>query len=136
VNKRKVKATILVALSALLVAGCSSGVVPMGRDTYLISGTQPGLIGAGTVRANLLKKAEKWCKERNLVMVPLSSSGADAVFGGQWANAEVVFRAVPHGDRENIRPSAEDSAVTQSTYSRQPQPNVMQNLAAGVVQFG
>ena len=124
------------AMCAFAISGCSSGVVPMGRDTFMISGTQPGLIGAGTVRASLLKKADKWCRERNLVMVPLSSSGTDAVFGGQWANAELVFRAVPHGDRENIRPGVQGSTGIHTTYTRQPQPNALQGLAAGAAQFG
>jgi hypothetical protein len=79
----------------------------MGQDTYMISGSQPGLIGSGVVRASLLKKADAWCRERGLVMVPVNYTGSDAVFGGQWANAEVVFRAVPRSDRENVRPNFE-----------------------------
>jgi hypothetical protein len=104
----QMKQLILFLLSAtMLLSGCASGVVPMGRDTYMISGSSPGLIGTGSVRAKLLKQADKWCKERGLVMVPISYSGTDAVYGGQWASAEVIFRAVPPSDAENVRPTYE-----------------------------
>lgn len=86
--------TFLPLLCALLAA-CSSGVVQTGPNTYMVSGSKPGLIGAGAVKADLYKKAGKWCAERGLVMVPTQSSGSDAEFGGNWANAEIHFRAVP-----------------------------------------
>ncbi len=73
----------------------------------MISGSSPGLIGTGTVRAKLLKQADEWCRQRGLVMVPVNFSGSDAVYGGQWANAEVIFRAVPASDYENKRPTYE-----------------------------
>jgi len=79
----------------------------MGRDTYMISGSSPGLIGSGSVRAKLLRQADEWCRKRGLVMVPVNFSGHDAVVGGQWANAEVTFRAVPPSDAENKRPTYE-----------------------------
>ena len=41
--------------------------------------------------------------QQGLVMVPLGYSGSDAVVGGQWANSEVIFRAVSPSDAENIR---------------------------------
>lgn len=95
--------SLLSLLPLFIFVSCSSGVVPMGRDTYMISGSSPGLIGTGTVRAKLLKQADAWCRSQGLVMVPLNYSGSDAVVGGQWANSEVIFRAVPPSDAENIR---------------------------------
>lgn len=79
----------------------------MGRDTYMISGSSPGLIGSGNVRAKLLREADEWCRKRGLVMVPVNYSGSDAVVMGKWANAEVMFRAVPASDFENKRPTFE-----------------------------
>jgi hypothetical protein len=73
----------------------------------MISGSSPGLIGSASVRAKLLKQADKWCRDRGLVMVPISYGGSDAVVGGQWASAEVIFRAVRPEDAENIRPNWE-----------------------------
>ena len=99
----KILARLLAAFTFLPLAACSSGVVPMGRDTYMISGSSPGLIGAGSVKAKLLRQADSWCRQRGLVMVPLNNSGSDAVVGGQWANAELSFRAVRPGDVEDKR---------------------------------
>jgi hypothetical protein len=99
--------TLLCVMIAFLFVGCSSGVVPMGRDTYMISGSQPGLIGTGTVRARLLREADQWCRTRGLVMVPVSYTGSDAIAGQKMANAEVIFRAVSNSDYENKRPTFE-----------------------------
>lgn len=101
--------SVLFLLSGLLL-GCSTGVVPMGRDTYMIAGSSPGLIGTATVRARLLREADSWCRKRGLVMVPLNYSGRDAVLGGDWANSEVIFRAVPPSDPENHRVRYERAA--------------------------
>jgi len=98
---------LLIISTAFALASCSTGVVPMGRDTYMISGMSPGLVNSGAVRAKLLRQADKWCKEKGLVMIPVSYSGQDAVYGQQAANAEVVFRAVPPSDPENMRPKYE-----------------------------
>jgi len=96
---------VLLASGILLLASCSTGVVPMGRDTYMISGMSPGLVNSGAVRAKLLRQADAWCRKQGLVMVPVSYSGQDAIYGQQAANAEVIFRAVPPSDPENQRPT-------------------------------
>ncbi len=79
----------------------------MGRDTYMISGTSFGLVNSGAARAKLLRQADKWCRERGLVMIPVSYSGQDAIYGQRPASAEVIFRAVPPSDPENARPKYE-----------------------------
>ena len=91
----------------LLLSGCAStGVVPMGRDTYMISGSQPAITSfsnSGALKARLLKQANDWCKNNSLVMVPLNYNG----FDGPSVNAEIIFRAVPFNDLENTRPNFE-----------------------------
>lgn len=91
--------------TAFVLSSCATGVTPMGRDTYTISGSSPGLINQGAVKAKLLRRADDWCRKRGLVMVPLNSMGNDAVVGGKWASCELIFRAVPPNDPENKRPT-------------------------------
>ena len=95
------------SLICLVLASCSSGVVQTGPGTYMMSGSKPGLIGAGAVKADLYAKAGDWCSQRGLAMVPLDSKGSDAVFGGNWANAEIHFRAVPPSEAGKYQSSAE-----------------------------
>jgi len=76
----------------------------MGRDTYMISGSQPSLTSlsnSGALKARLLKEANDWCKNNGLVMIPMNYQG----FDGASINAEIIFRAVPANDSENIRPT-------------------------------
>ena len=87
----------------------------MGRDTYMISGSTPGMVSSATVRARLLREADKWCRQNGLVMIPVSYGGQDAVVGQHTANAEVIFRAVPPSDPDNARPR----------YERQPDHHEM-----------
>jgi hypothetical protein len=94
--------SVLFLMSGVLF-GCSTGVVPMGRDTYMIAGSSPGLVQSATIRARLLREADSWCRKQGLVMVPLNYSGREAVIGSNCANSEIIFRAVPPTDAENQR---------------------------------
>lgn len=100
-----VASTVIIATA--MVACSSTGVVPMGRDTYMITGSTAGFTTESAVRARLLREADKWAKERGLVMVPLGFEGNDAVPGQRMASSEVIFRAVTPQDYENIRPTYE-----------------------------
>lgn len=99
----------LVALAAATLAACTTGIVPIGPSTYMLSGSSPGLIGKGAVEAKLLKQANEWCQKKGLVMIPIDSTGHDAIYMGNWANAEIKFKALPPG-----------SAAVPSSYSAAP----------------
>jgi hypothetical protein len=100
---KKIRFSAFLILLSIVLAGCSTGVVPMGRDTYMIAGSSPGLVQSATIRARLLREADSWCRKQGLVMVPLNYSGREAVIGSHCANSEVIFRAVPPTDAENQR---------------------------------
>jgi hypothetical protein len=76
----------------------------MGQNTYMISGSSPGLIGQGAVKAKLLQQADKWCRSKGLVMIPLDSTGHDAVYMGNLANSEVTFKALPPEQAQSAGP--------------------------------
>ena len=89
----------LLAVTCLLlvaISGCatSTGVVSLGKDTYMIAGSQPGFVGTGEVKARLIRQASKWCAERNLVMQVVDATGVDGVAGHNEANANVTFKAL------------------------------------------
>lgn len=87
-------------IGLFFISGCSTGVVPLGQDTYMIAGSSPGLIGSGTVKAKLIRQANEWAAKKGLVATVVDSKGEDAVVGRNNANAEIIFKALPP-DRVN-----------------------------------
>jgi hypothetical protein len=86
--------SLVVVTTAILAACTSTGVVPMGGNTYMIAGSRPGFIGTGEVKASLIKEASAWCAKRGLVMIVVDATGHDGVAGHNAANADVTFKAL------------------------------------------
>lgn len=99
---------LLVSTIALLVAGCSGpGVVPMGRDTYMIAkeGSFTTFSG-GEVKAELYREANTFCESKSKQLMPIKDSSVDKGYG-RHANAEVQFRCLDENDPELRRPTME-----------------------------
>lgn len=99
---------LLVPTIALILAGCSGpGVVPMGRDTYMIAkdGSFTTFSG-GAVKAELYREANAFCESKSKQLMPVKDSSADKGYG-RHANAEVQFRCLDESDPELRRPTME-----------------------------
>lgn len=90
-------------LCAILMAGCTTRIVPAGPDTYAVSSRGAGYSAAYT-RSNAYEAADKFCRERGLVMVPLTMNAQDGAPFKQ-PSTELIFRALKPGDPEIKRPS-------------------------------
>ncbi|SRR6266480_2881633 len=102
-------------LGLLVVAlGCAStGIVPIGKDTYIVSRqSATGFESSVGVKGQVLKEANEFCAKQGLVMVLVSLNTKDGVPGRSYATAELVFRAVRPEDAENQRPTLERGADT------------------------
>lgn len=109
-------ATALVA--SFLVSACtSSGVIPAGPDTYMISAGGAGFSTAG-VRASTYRAAQKYCADRGLVFLPVSFDAQEGVLGQRPPTADLVFRALPPGDPEIKRPNLEQPNYIQRVQNR------------------
>ena len=106
------------ACLALLVAGCSTGVVPAGPDTYMVSRSVSGFSTAGAAKAAAYREASEWCAKRGLVMVPISSDAQNPVTGQRMGHAELTFRALKPGDPEIHRANVESPNHTQRVQVR------------------
>lgn len=99
---------LLVTTIALLIAGCSgSGVVPMGRDTYMIA--KDGsftTFGGGAVKAELYQEANTFCEGKGKHLMPVKEASRDSGYG-RYANAELQFRCLSENDPELRRPTLE-----------------------------
>lgn len=93
----------------LLIAGCgTSGVVPMGPDTFMISGSSStGFHSGGSVTADLYREAGAYCAAQGKKLVPVNQNSRDGVPGRAFANAELQFRCLTAGDPELQRPRME-----------------------------
>ena len=93
-------------LAAVILTGCSTGVVPAGPQTFMISVTEgPGLTNGGAAKARTYREASQWCDKRGLVMVPIASNTHPTQVFGRYAGSELTFRALKPGDPEIKRPN-------------------------------
>lgn len=106
---RTVKQSLAWLLISLVVVGCAStGIVPIGKDTYMVSKqSATGYESAVGNKGQVLVEANKFCTRQGLVMVLVSLNTKDGVPGRSYATAELVFRAVGPEDAENQRPKLE-----------------------------
>jgi hypothetical protein len=93
-------------VSALCLTGCaSSGAVPMGPDTFMISKqSSTGFHSAGSVKADIYREANEHCQSIGKQFQPVSDRGTDGQPGRSFANAEVVYRCLSAGDPGLQRP--------------------------------
>ena len=103
--------------TVLFVAGlascASTGILPIGKNTYMVSKqTATGYQSAVAIKGEILKEANEFCVKQGLVMVIVSLDTKDGVPGRSYATAELVFRAVRPEDAENQRPQLERGADT------------------------
>tara|TARA_B100000780_G_C20865585_1_gene344214 strand:+ start:129 stop:599 length:471 start_codon:yes stop_codon:yes gene_type:complete len=102
-----------VSLGLLIaVTGCtSSGVVPMGPDTYLISTTSE--ISPAYAKKSALKEASQYCISQVKEVMPVSTdsgSHRDA-FGDNLATFDYTFRCLSKNDNSLARPEIKNKAV-------------------------
>jgi hypothetical protein len=98
---------------ALFLAGCVSisDVVPAGKDTWMISGTNTRIGADSTMKADLYKKASDFCASKNKVYIPVSQNYISHCSGSGFicnpGSADLFFRCLDEGDPELTRPIME-----------------------------
>ncbi len=92
------------------VSGCvsTSGVIPAGPETYMVSASAGGGFSTNGVREEVYKKANDFCASKGLVMVPVSFKARPGELGRNPPSAELTFRALKPGDPGIGRPDALD----------------------------
>jgi hypothetical protein len=81
-----------------IVAGCaSSGVIPTGPDTYMVSKTSAGgvFVSGSSVKADLYIEANKFCADRGQVVDTVDASSKNAIPFARMPSAELQFKCVP-----------------------------------------
>ena len=104
---KKKLSTIIVCLLFFVLSGCASitDIAPVGKDTYMVAASSPGIGTAGaTLKAKLYTKANLFCTKQNKVLLPISESSVDYRAFRGLANAELKFRCLNEDDPELTRP--------------------------------
>ena len=91
----------------LVVTGCttSSGIIPVGQDAYMVTGTEKSFKGSAVgIKGSLLKQADEFCAKRGGVMVVTKTVQTDMVSFKSDASAEVYFKCLTPDDPQLKHP--------------------------------
>jgi len=90
----------------LLCACASSGPVPVGKETYMITKqSSTGFHSGSSVKADIYREASEFCNRQGMQLQPVRESSKDGAPGYSFANAEIVFRCLSENDRDVNRPT-------------------------------
>jgi hypothetical protein len=110
------RATIFAALIGVALAGCASnsGVVPIGKDTYMVSRqAATGFSGSGTLKAEAFREANEFCQLQHKVLQVVSTQEARPPYIlANFPKAEVQFMCLDEKDPEVARPKLKKAPDT------------------------
>lgn len=106
----------VVALVALTLSACAShtGVVPMGRDTYMLAKQQAtGFPGLGNMKAEIIGEASRHCTGLGKEFQIVSAQETQPPYIlGNYPRSEIQFMCLTAGDAELQRPRLQKSPDT------------------------
>jgi hypothetical protein len=109
--------SIFVGVATLFMAGCvnpSTDVMPMGPDTYTVTGSSN--LGIANAHKDALRKANAYAEKKGLNMIPVStrsaSEGNMMSWSGTMYSFELTFRLVSNNDPEYRRPNLQPVPTT------------------------
>ena len=95
----------LILASCLSIGACSStGVLPIGPDTYRITGSAINSFGGQvTAEAEALKTANEYCQNQGRQMLLIADQRGEPTLGS--GGFSMNFRCLAPGERPNYRPT-------------------------------
>jgi len=97
---------ILLVIFIFLFGCASSGPVPIGQDTFMITKqSSTGFHSGASVKAEIYREANEYCMKTGKQLQPVSDRQVDGVPGRSYANAEITFRCLLQSDSELNRPT-------------------------------
>lgn len=114
--KRQMMRRITFASIVLLLFGCASytGIVPMGRDTYMIAKqAATGFPGLGNMKAEIISEASRYCRGlgKELQIVSTQETQPPYILGN-YPRSEIQFMCLSAGDIELQRPKLQKAPDT------------------------
>ena len=107
---------ILIAVLLFAVCACAShtGVVPMGKDTYMIAKQQAtGFPGLGNMKAEIIAEGTRYCASlgKKIQIVSTQETQPPYVLGN-YPRAEIQFMCLADDDPELQRPKLQKTPDT------------------------
>lgn len=104
----------IIMAGIVVLSGCaSSGVVPIGQDTYMITKQSAGgmFVSPGSIKVEIFREAQSFCQSEGKIFQVVGTNEL-ASFPGRLPSAEVQFMCLNKGDREVARPKLHKTADT------------------------
>ena len=102
------KLVILISTAVGLLSGCASntGIVPMGRDTYMIAKQQgTGFPGLGSMKGEIITEAVQFCEKQGKEFQLTATKETQPPYVlGNYPRSEIEFMCLKDGDKELQRP--------------------------------
>lgn len=104
------------AVISLALSACAShtGIVPMGRDTFMIAKQQAtGFPGLGNMKAEIIAEASQYCSAQGKELQIASTQETQPPYIlGNYPRSEIQFMCLSTGDRELQRPKLQRAPDT------------------------
>lgn len=113
---------LLAIVMAASISGCAatSGAIPIGPDTYLLSHQGGGFWAMpSTLRVEALKEANSYCESKGKVFQVVGTNETPTGGFGQFPKGEVQFMCLDAGDPDLARPKLQE----QPRYDQEPSNN-------------
>lgn len=108
------KIHMVIAMAIIGLGGCaSSGPVPIGVDTYLITKQSAGsaFVSAGSIKVEIIQEAQQFCRTQQKEF-QIVRTGQESASYGRLPSAEIQFMCLEKGDVELSRPKLRKDADT------------------------
>lgn len=105
---------IFLGIVASIVVGCaSSGPIPIGRDTYMITKQSAGGIftPAANIKVTIIREAAEFCASNNKAFQIVNTEQTDAG-PGRMPSAEISFMCLDNQDRDYRRTNLQKTPNT------------------------
>jgi len=98
--------TILLISIGLVACASNTGIVPMGRDTYMIAKQQgTGFPGLGSMKGEIITEAVQFCdKQGKEFQLTATKETQPPYVLGNYPRSEIEFMCLKAGDKELQRP--------------------------------
>lgn len=107
-------ASVCIVLLAVTACASHTGIVQMGRDTYMVAKQQAtGFPGLGNMKAELIAEASGYCAEKGLELQIVSTHETQPPYVlGNYPRSEIQFMCLAANDRELQRPKLQKAPDT------------------------
>jgi hypothetical protein len=128
--------TIISATIALAGCASNSGIMPIGKDTFMVSRqAATGFSGSGTLKAEAFQEANRYCEglSKSLQVVSTHEAAPPYIFGN-FPKAEIQFMCLDSKDTELNRPKLKKEAdsvieIKSEIKTKNEQPKVVDAYA-------